>query len=85
MNGDGFILDDFRREVMAELGLQPYVLAPAQGAAVSVSPVLLEALARAAGCTVETVAALPGLDALPASAAKRALWPRLRRMRTATR
>lgn len=85
MSRDGFILDEFRREVMAELGLHPYVLAPARGTAASVSPALLEALARAAGCTVETVAALPGLDALPASAAKRALWPRLRRMRTATR
>ena len=84
MNGDGFILDDFRREVMAELGLHPYALAPVRGSAASISPVLLEALARAAGCTVETVAVLPGLDALPASAAKRALWPRLRRMRTAT-
>jgi len=85
MNWDGFILDEFRREVMAELGLHPYALAPARGSAASVSPALLEALARAAGCTVDAVAALPGLDALPASTAKRALWPRLRRMRTATR
>ena len=85
MNREGFILDDFQREVMAELGLRPYVLAPARGSTASISPALLEALARAAGCRVDTVAALPGLDALPASAAKRALWPRLRRMRTATR
>ena len=85
MSWDGFILDDFRREVMAELGLRPYALAPARGSAASVSPLLLEALARAAGCTIETIAALPGLDALPGSAAKRALWPRLRRMRIATR
>jgi hypothetical protein len=70
---------------MAELGLRPYVLAPARGSTASVSPTLLEAIARAAGCTVDTVAALPGLDALPASAAKRALWPQLRRMRTAAR
>ena len=85
MNREGFILDDFQREVMAELGLRSYVLAPAPGSTASVSPALLEALARAAGCTVDAVAALPGLDALPASAAKRALWPRLRRMRTAAR
>ena len=80
MNWDGF-----QREVMAELGLRLYALAPARGSAASVSPVLLEALARAAGCTVETIAELPGLDALPGSVAKRALWPRLRRMRIASR
>ena len=46
MSWDGFILDEFRREVMAELGLRPYVLAPAPGSTASVSPALLEALAR---------------------------------------
>jgi hypothetical protein len=101
-------LDDFQREVLAELGLQPYRLAgtaetgmervhamPSStsatvrsetGAAPAITPRLLEALARAAGCDPQAVAALPGIDAACAGAAgKRALWPQLRRLRAARR
>ena len=89
-------LDDFQREVLAELGLQPYRQAGAVPAAAAtarlagqtgpIPPALLEALARAAGCDTETIAALPGVEAACAGAAgKRALWPRLRRLRAGRR
>lgn len=84
--------DPFQREMLAELGLQPWVPAirdrvasmPAAGetAAARIPPALLEALARAAACDAATIATLPGIDAACAGAAgKRALWPRLRRLR----
>jgi hypothetical protein len=94
--GGGY-LDDFQREVLAELGLQPYRLAGAAVAAPPalarvagptgpIPPALLEALARAAGCDLTTIAALPGVEAACAGAAgKRALWPRLRRLRAGRR
>lgn len=89
----GFVLDAFQREALAELGLQPYVHVGSPGAsaatgagAAAVPPALLQALARAAGCDPQTVAALPGLEAACAGAAgKRALWPQLRRLRAARR
>ncbi len=90
---DALGLDPFRREVLAELGLQPYVRAGAerahaagQDAKAAMSPALLAALARAAGCDPATVAALPGVEAACAGAAgKRALWPQLRRLRAERR
>lgn len=82
-----FVLDAFQRDALAELGLQPYVHVGSPGAgATAISPALLQALARAAGCDPQIVAALPGLDAACAGAAgKRALWPQLRRLRAARR
>ena len=51
-----------------------------------VPPALLDALARAAGCDRTRVAALPGVEGACAGAAgKRALWPRLRRLRAELR
>ncbi|HEX2083496.1 MAG TPA: hypothetical protein VHF86_08465 [Xanthomonadaceae bacterium] len=93
--GGGY-LDDFQREVLAELGLQPYLLAGAVRAPAAIArvagptgpipPALLEALARAAGCDLATIAALPGVEAACTGAAgKRALWPRLRRLRAGRR
>ncbi len=83
--------DAFQREALAELGLQPYVQARAERvgpsaapglASAAIPPALLAALARAAGCDAATVAALPGVEAACSGAAgKRALWPRLRRLR----
>src|SRR5690606_25276468 len=87
-------LDAFQREALAELGLRPYVRAGAErpahaaqgAAAVEIPPRLLAALARAAGCDPARVAALPGVEAACAGAAgKRALWPRLRRLRAELR
>lgn len=100
--------DGFQREVLAELGLQPWRHAPpadaapttanagmaaageppaaVEPAAAGVPRKLLEALARAAGCDVASVAALPGVEiACTGAAGKRALWPRLRRLRAARR
>lgn len=50
--------------------------------AIDVAPALYEALLRAAGPGRARVRGLPGLDALRGNpGAKRALWPRLRRLR----
>ena len=52
----------------------------------AVPPALMDALARAAGCDRARVAALPGVEGACAGAAgKRALWPRLRRLRAELR
>lgn len=91
MSADGWVLDEFRREVLVELGLRPYALARPQaggatGAAIqALSPELLAALARAGDCAPDAIAALPGLAALPGVAGKRALWPQLRRLRAPVR
>lgn len=91
--------DGFQREVLAELGLRPYVLAHAapatevtrgaphdvdlDAAVEHMSPKLIAALARAAGCTPAQVVALAGITSAPTNAAaRRALWPRLRRLRS---
>lgn len=79
--------DAFQHEAMAELGLRPYRLsahepptAPASSA--GLPPALFEALLRAAGPGHARVVELAGLAAVPGDpAAKRALWPRLRRLR----
>jgi len=91
----GMSWDGFQREVLAELGLAVYALA---GATAVVEPPitdepapspLLQALLRAAAAT-------PGQDSdalalcqdflaanpAPTPAARRALWPQLRRLRT---
>ena len=87
--------DPFQREVLAELGLVAY--RPAAGASPSMPPVerapgtpdaaMLARVARAAGLAPEAlqvvapavVAACAGL--VGDAAAKRAVWPRLRRLR----
>jgi hypothetical protein len=73
--------DPFQREVLAELGLVPHALALPEDP-------MVDALLRAAGrdrAAADAAAVLRGLPD-PASlrgdpAAKRALWPRLRRLR----
>jgi hypothetical protein len=93
--------DGFQREVLAELGLRAYTLAgheaPATRATAAVDaaqaaapgalpPALVAALARAAGCAPAQVLVLAGIDAAPRdAAARRALWPRLRRLRVRAR
>ena len=85
--------DSFQREALTALG---HVVYQAAGPALSASalqrdaaddgaPPLLQALARAAGVPVERLVDLPPLEQLRNAAAKRALWPRLRAMRTASR
>lgn len=84
--------DGFQREVLAELGLTPYRLAvggPAADEEEGDVPqsLLRAALARAAGCDPDRLPAfgLP-LSALAGDpAAKRALWPHLRRLRARAR
>lgn len=72
----------FQREVLAEMGFRPYRLDAQVAAPRGVSPMLFEALQRAAGSGLAGVADLQGLDALHGDpAAKRALWPLLRRLR----
>jgi len=79
--------DAFQREAMTELGLRPYRLAADEAEVRAASsgglpPALYEALLRAAGAGHARVAELGGLDAVHGDpAAKRALWPRLRRLR----
>ncbi len=91
--------DGFQREVLAELGLRTYVLAGAapsdqlpQAAGAedappaAMPPKLIAALARAAGCAPAQVLALAGIASAPADiATRRALWPRLRRLRSNAR
>ena len=85
--------DSFQREALTALG---HVVYRAAGSAPDVpaaqrlavddgAPPLLQALARAAGVPVERLAGLPPLEQLRNPAAKRALWPRLRAMRAASR
>jgi hypothetical protein len=75
--------DPFQREVLAELGHVPYVIALPEHP-------LVDALLRAAGRTRESADAAVLVRAWPApaslrgnAAAKRALWPSLRRLRRA--
>lgn len=86
--------DAFQREALTALGHVVYRTATASagvpgaqcGAADNeAQPLLLRALARAAGVPVERLTSLPPLDQLRSAAAKRALWPRLRAMRAAAR
>jgi hypothetical protein len=85
--------DSFQREALTALG---HVVYQAAGPALNASalqrdatddgaPPLLQALARAAGVPVERLVDLPPLEQLRNAAAKRALWPRLRAMRAASR
>jgi hypothetical protein len=84
--------DSFQREALTALGHVVYRVAgspvdpsPSQHvAAGDGAPLLLQALARAAGVPVERLVDLP-LEQLRNAAAKRALWPRLRAMRAASR
>ncbi len=77
--------DAFQREALAELGLRPQCLA-APATTGACPDALLDALARAAGCPRDAIAELEGLDLLHGDArAKRALWPRLRRLRAQRR
>jgi hypothetical protein len=79
--------DAFQREAMTELGLRPYRLAAGEAelratSCAGLPPALYEALLRAAGPGHAQVAELAGLDAVHGDpVAKRALWPRLRRLR----
>lgn len=79
--------DVFQREAMTELGLRPYRLVAGEIAVRATSsaalpPALHEALLRAAGPGHARIAELAGLDAVHGDpAAKRALWPRIRRLR----
>jgi hypothetical protein len=84
--------DSFQREALTALG---HVVYRAAGSAPDApasqrvaggdgAPPLLQALARAAGVPVERLVDLP-LEQLRNAAAKRALWPRLRAMRAASR
>jgi hypothetical protein len=85
--------DSVQREALTALGFVVYqaadspLEAPAtqRVAAADGTPPLLQALARAAGVTVERLVGLPPLEQLRTAAAKRALWPRLRAMRAASR
>ena len=85
--------DSFQREALTALG---HVVYQAAGPALNASalqrdaaddgaPPLLQALARAAGVPVERLVDLPPLEQLRNAAAKRALWPRLRAIRAASR
>ena len=85
--------DNYQREVLTALG---HVVYRVDGSPVSPSaaqpvaaddgpPPLLQALARAAGVPVDRLVDLPPLEQLRNAAAKRALWPRLRAMRAASR
>ncbi len=79
--------DAFQQEALVELGLPPYRLAvvappPPEG----LPPALFAALQHAAGAGHAAVAGLPGLEAMQGNpAAKRALWPSLRRLRATGR
>lgn len=79
--------DAFQRQALRELGLRPYRLAADEGegratASAAAPAALYQALLRAAGPGHARVPELAGLDALQGDpAAKRALWPRLRRLR----
>ena len=85
--------DRFQREALTALGHVVYRAAGAPGnarqepgsTAGSEAPPLLRALSRAAGVPVDRLSGLPPLDQLRGAAAKRALWPRLRAMRAASR
>ena len=85
--------DGFQREALTALGHVVYRAAAAPGnarqepgsTADGEATPLLRALARAAGMPVERLSGLPPLDQLRSAAAKRALWPRLRAMRAASR
>ena len=82
--------DGFQREVLTALGHVVYRPAGAPPtsrhvAADGGAPPLLQALARAAGVPADRLVDLPPLAQLRNAAAKRALWPRLRAMRAASR
>ena len=90
--------DPFQRAVLAELGHVAYRLQVAPVAAAvdgagqaidrEIDPAMLARLARAAGTAPEALLAAldPGALAVRGDAgAKRALWPRLRALRRATR
>lgn len=77
--------DAWQREALAEMGFTAFRLSRAEPALPrDFPPALYAALQRAAGAGHARVAGLPGLVDLPADpAAKRALWPRVRRLRMA--
>jgi hypothetical protein len=81
--------DAFQREALTALGHVVYQRAGAASAVEMPSaaagrdaPGLLHALSRAAGVPIEALPGLPALEQLRNPAAKRALWPRLRALRT---
>ena len=81
MNDAASEWDDFQRDVLDALGHVVYrVQDPATA---NLSPALLQALAAAAKSDASRLPPLP--PGLPAPAAKRALWPRLRALRKAGR
>jgi hypothetical protein len=87
--------DAFQREMLEAMGHTVYV--PRARAASAVAPAtttglaepvprgLLQAVARAAGVAPEALPPLPSLAQLRTPAAKRALWPELRRLRRSAR
>jgi len=95
--GEHSLWDGFQREVLVALGHTLLVPAGSRandaarpgaastvevaGTGDSAQPPLLRALVRAGGGDLARLGALPALDTLRTPAAKRALWPRLRRLR----
>ena len=87
--------DAFQREVLAELGHVPYVPWHAAAPAAAAMPGAVDAgmlarIARAAGIDADTLLAHADIVATTShlrgdAAAKRALWPRLRRLRADAR
>jgi len=86
--------DPFQRDVLDALGHVVYHRRDASPSTATVAtpdpadataPPLLRAIARAANAPLASLADLPALDRLRAPAAKRALWPRLRALRKASR
>ena len=78
--------DGFQREVLAELGHVLYRAMDPQAVVIEIDAGMLARLARAAGVDADVLHAHADIAARTASlrgdaAAKRALWPRLRRLR----
>jgi len=79
--------DPLQREVLAELGLTPWVPhVPGSEPPPPPDPRVLALLAKAAGMSPQALAdagiSLPGVERLREASTKRALWPRLRGLRT---
>ena len=88
--------DAFQREVLAELGHVPYLPLRAQAAVadidleIDIDAGMLARIARAAGIDADALLAHVDIVATTShlrgdAAAKRALWPRLRRLRADAR
>ena len=72
--------DPFQREMLEALGHVVYLRREPPPA-----PPLVQAIADAANLPVAALPPLPPIDELRTPAAKRALWPRLRALRTSSR